>query len=306
MTVRNTDFFIAGAPKCGTTVLYTYLKRHPNVFFPALKEPGYFCDDMPGLQFIQTAEEYEELYSEVEDRHKRIGDATVTYLASENTAERIKHYNPDAQFIVMLRNPVDMIVSSHAQLLFTGNESQEKLADAWNLQSTRLAGEEIPHGCIEPLLLQYAHMASNGAHLQRLLRYFPREQILIITFDELSECAQAVYRRTLSFLGLPDDGQKDFRKLNESKVSRYKLLTRLIHDRRLPFHHGKKYFKRKLRGRAYEFVAKVYQATGKPSRPERISPELAAQIYDRLRTDIELLETLLERRLTSWHPVAHE
>jgi hypothetical protein len=40
------DFFIAGALKCGTTSLFSYLRAHPAVFMPANKEPNYFCGDL--------------------------------------------------------------------------------------------------------------------------------------------------------------------------------------------------------------------------------------------------------------------
>ena len=39
------NFFLFGAPKCGTTALYEYLRTHPNVFLPRLKEPHFFADD---------------------------------------------------------------------------------------------------------------------------------------------------------------------------------------------------------------------------------------------------------------------
>ena len=39
------NFFIIGAPKCGTTALSRYLSQHPNIFMSDPKEPHYFCDD---------------------------------------------------------------------------------------------------------------------------------------------------------------------------------------------------------------------------------------------------------------------
>jgi hypothetical protein len=31
------NFFIVGAPKCGTTALYEYLRGHPSIFMPKYK-----------------------------------------------------------------------------------------------------------------------------------------------------------------------------------------------------------------------------------------------------------------------------
>ena len=36
------NFFIVGAPKAGTTALYSYLEMHPQVCMSSDKEPNYF------------------------------------------------------------------------------------------------------------------------------------------------------------------------------------------------------------------------------------------------------------------------
>jgi lipid A disaccharide synthetase len=40
-TVRP-GFFVVGAPKCGTTSLYAYLKQHPQIYLPRIKELNFF------------------------------------------------------------------------------------------------------------------------------------------------------------------------------------------------------------------------------------------------------------------------
>ena len=44
--MRRPDLFIVGAPKCGTTALYAYLRRHPEIFMSPLKEPHFFGSDL--------------------------------------------------------------------------------------------------------------------------------------------------------------------------------------------------------------------------------------------------------------------
>jgi hypothetical protein len=41
------DFFIAGAPKAGTTALHAALARHPSLYMSAVKEPKFFLTDGP-------------------------------------------------------------------------------------------------------------------------------------------------------------------------------------------------------------------------------------------------------------------
>ena len=41
------DFFVAGAPKAGTTALHSALARHPSLYMSAVKEPKFFLTDGP-------------------------------------------------------------------------------------------------------------------------------------------------------------------------------------------------------------------------------------------------------------------
>src|SRR5438034_4040769 len=56
--VARPDLFIVGAPKCGTTALYEYLRRHPSIFMSRIKEPHFFAKDLGSYPFIKTLEEY--------------------------------------------------------------------------------------------------------------------------------------------------------------------------------------------------------------------------------------------------------
>ena len=60
--VRRPNFFIVGAPKCGTTALYTYLAEHPDVFMPTFKEPHYFSPDLRHEVNICDEREYSGLF----------------------------------------------------------------------------------------------------------------------------------------------------------------------------------------------------------------------------------------------------
>jgi|GEM_PF-5584338 hypothetical protein len=61
-------------------------------------------------------------------------DASVWYLFSEEAVPNILEYNPDAKFIVMLRNPADMFFSLYQQFLFSGKETKKSPKKAWKMQ----------------------------------------------------------------------------------------------------------------------------------------------------------------------------
>ena len=48
------NLFIVGAPKCGTTAWVEYLRTHPDIFFPEIKEPHYFATDLPGMRWTDS------------------------------------------------------------------------------------------------------------------------------------------------------------------------------------------------------------------------------------------------------------
>src|SRR5438093_1590857 len=112
--IRLPTFFIVGAPRCGTTALYTYLRQHPDLFLPENKEPHFFGSDLYHPGFVRNLDEYLSLFLEAGNK-KRAGEASVWYLYSRNAAAEIMAFCPSARIIAMLRNPVDMMYSNYCQ-----------------------------------------------------------------------------------------------------------------------------------------------------------------------------------------------
>src|SRR5882672_7527464 len=103
MEMKLPNFFIVGAPKAGTTSLYFYLQRHPEVFMSPVKEPNFFSYDETIKQNLYhkekgvgKLEDYRKLFSSANGHHKAIGEASVSYLFYPSVAEKIKKFSPDA------------------------------------------------------------------------------------------------------------------------------------------------------------------------------------------------------------------
>ena len=113
------NFFILGAPKCGTTSLATWLGAHPQVYMSPDKEPHYFnADDRhPG---VSSLERYEQLFAGAGAEHAAVGEASVWYLYSKVAVANIEEYCQEPRYIVCLRNPVDMAHSLHEQQVVNG------------------------------------------------------------------------------------------------------------------------------------------------------------------------------------------
>jgi len=82
--------FIVGAPRCGTTTLSRFVKHHPAVRFPAIKEPHFFAqNDLRGLPDDQLRRRVEGDYLQRffgASEHGPVGvDGSVSYLYSPNS-----------------------------------------------------------------------------------------------------------------------------------------------------------------------------------------------------------------------------
>lgn len=99
------DIIIPGAPKAGTSALHNFLSQHPEICDAQIKEPHTYS-----------------LSPRYETRPKikspsLIIDASTSYFACPNAAERIWYDNPDAKVIFILRDPLDRIVSHYRWIL---------------------------------------------------------------------------------------------------------------------------------------------------------------------------------------------
>lgn len=219
------DFFIVGAPKCGTSALHAYLSAHPGVFTPAIKEPHFFCADMPGLARVPDLAAYEALFARGARACLR-GEASATYLFSEVAVREIMARYPHARIIVMLREPAAAARSYHRQLLSGLIEDIEDFETAWNAQADRAAGLRIPPGCPEPALLQYEATYRYLPQLRRLFDLVPPAQRHVVIYETFFADPAKGYAEVVDFLGLPPDGRGAFPSVNAGRTLRSRALAR--------------------------------------------------------------------------------
>ena len=237
---KTPNFFIVGAPKCGTTALSEYLKEHPNVFMSTPKEPHYFADDMVKHRGIKKRKDYFYLFDEVKKNHLAIGEASVWYLYSKNAIENIYNYNKDVKIIIMLRKPVDMVYSMHSQHQNSQGEDEPDFEKAWNLEPERKNGKKIPKHILHVPNLYYSEIAKYYSQLMRVYNYFPKNQVKVIMFDDFKNNTKKVYCETLTFLNLPEFDKNEFPKINENKNFRFHFYNKLISSEPIIFRNIRK------------------------------------------------------------------
>lgn len=295
--MRRPDFFVVGAPKCGTTAMDHYLKQHPEIFVLERKEAQFFGTDLYSPTFIRDEEEYLGLYSGARDE-RRVGETSVWGLYSERAAAEIKRFNSDASIIAMLRNPVEMIPSLHRQYLYTGNEDIEDLKSALAAEEDRKKGWRIPSTATFAQGLFYRETARYARQVRRYFDAFGREKVHIVIFDDLKQDSAETYESTLRFLGVATDFRPDFRVVNPSKRVRSQALRNLSkHPREGTRRFARAIVPRPLRQR---LVLALERYNTRYETPQPVNPELLESLRAEFVSEVEALSGLLGRDLTRW------
>ncbi len=299
------SFFIVGAPKCGTTALYDYLRENPCVFLPDVKEPHFFCADFPGYGSIRSLPDYLKLFQEVPRTCMVAGEASVFYLYSQVAVKQLLEFEPNARLVVMLRDPVPMLHSLHSQQLFNFRETEPDFEKAWRMQPERLRGENLPPLCETPLHLQYAAVGRLGEQLQRVYRHASREQVHVIFYDDFAAQTGKEYEKVLKFIGAPPDGRTAFPKVNANKTHRFPRLSQLAMRPPFPLNIIKNGVRSWLGTHGASKVRELiyWSLTERPLRTS-LRAEFIAEIRQDLADDVRLLEDLTGRDLRHWRDPA--
>lgn len=286
------NFFILGAPKCGTTSLAEWLGGHPSIFVCNPKEPKFFNTDWTLPNRPHSVAEYEQLFIEAKE-YSAIGEATTGYLSSQVAVSKILNYNPGAKFLVCLRDPIEMLASLHAQRLKEGVETEDDLFVAWEKQSSRVIGKQIPATCTDQKTLLYGPICSLGEQVERLLRQVNRDQVCFVLLEDLKRNPLNEYQRILKFLSLKDDGRTIFPVKNVGQLPR--ILWVAQSSRAL----GR--LKKRL-GIYQNFgIQRWFNSQNEvPRNKNNISPEFHAVLIDYFKDDVMKLSEFLEKDLSHW------
>jgi hypothetical protein len=121
------NLFVVGAPKCGTTAVYEFLRRQSWCFMPAVKEPHYFAAQVSTTslgttgRLINSETAYRNLYVAAGTQTYR-GDASTSYLHTPGCADAIHRRFPNSWILVYIRDPTDRAVSHYWNMVRDGTE----------------------------------------------------------------------------------------------------------------------------------------------------------------------------------------
>ena len=283
------NFFIAGAPKSGTTSLYQYLCQHKEIEMCSIKEPDFFSSTALkkeqtyyGNDPIKSIEKYNKLFSNKKDLLR--GEASVSYLFYDDVAKKIKKYNEKAKIIIILRNPVDRAFSHYLMDYRLGLVSE-------NFED--IVKKRIDH---KNALLYYQQYVSVGEYYHQVERYikvFGPEKLLIVNYDDFKNNLADAFEKICLFLNISHTFKVDFTKsYNIYKRPRNKIVRWVYSFTRL-----RKILSQIIPKIAVNYIIKMlFTESKKP----KLSSGARKFLISHYKDDIINLSKLLNQDLSSW------
>lgn len=225
------NLFVLGAPKAGTTTLYSRLEELPDVTVSQVKELHYFSHDLlqahtggPGDAYalravVRSEEDYLSFFSATPPTRYR-ADVSPSYLYYADVADRIAEFSPGARAIALLRDPVERAYSQWLHLRRAQREPLDFVA-ALDAEPERIAA-----GWGD--MWRYTESSSYTRGLERYAAALGRDHLLCLHSEHLRSDAQGVVDRLTGFLGLPSVEARPLDERNTGGEARSRLVARLI------------------------------------------------------------------------------
>jgi hypothetical protein len=193
--IERLDFVLAGAQKSGTTALHYFLNKHQKITMGDQQEIHFFDNDalfVPEVDYEQLHKHYPPIAPST-----IVGDCTPSYIYHEPAAERIWKYHPKIKLLILLRNPVERAFAHWNMQRFRCREPLD-FFDAVREEKTRIAGAPPD----QARRFAYVDRGFYGQQLARLFKFFAREQVKAVKFEEFRDKQRETLTSIFSFLGL--------------------------------------------------------------------------------------------------------
>jgi len=271
------SFIIGGAPKAGTTSLYRYLDQHPEVCMSARKETSVFIDNK-SLEWL--SDNYYRHY----DGEPAVGEASAGSLGNPAVPERIHAALPEVRLIFILRDPVERI---HSHFAF--------------LQGAQSIDPEVSFSSFIRSEVEWRDtlldLGRYHQHLTRYERYFDREQMLVLLFQDLTSNTDQLVNEVYRFVGVDPSFQPDLGKHNPTREPRFPGLHRVLTRAWMTV---REYVDVYLANRTRSLRRVVKQVVTKESESRSMTPEDQAYLRDLYAEPNRKLEQWLGRDLSHW------
>jgi len=289
--------FLIGVQKSATTSFYNWMSMHPDICGPkAIKDVGFFFDDRlykKGMSFLSNP--YKKYYT----NQKSILHSNVNYIFFEKALQNIKSLKTDAKFILILRNPVERAISAYYFFVQRGLEQRGIL------QAFQEEDKIKENGSLQELCdFTYKEHGLYHKQIMQFYKYFDKDNLLILLFDDLKKNPHQELSETFRFLGVNDNFKPDLIYENKTGVPKNTSIQKMIHGN----NKIKKVFVNSILDKvlSLEKKNKIKNALSnlfikENSSLKKETPEsLKTDLYQYYKSDVEQLERLLNKDLSNW------
>jgi hypothetical protein len=300
------DFLVIGGGKSGTTSLNMYLKQHPEIFMPAVKEPNFYgYENKTPDDFGGDLEEIAYFKNSITDLAKYLdlfrnaapgqikGEISNTYMHHDQAPMRIKHYNPAMKLIAILRQPAERLFSRYLHLARENRLPTSNFSDCRNKDSVWWKRNDL---------------IKEGFYFKNLSRYyqlFPRQNIKIYLYEELNNDARQVLKDIFTFLNVNPNFNPDSRiHYNKSGLIKNQFLNKIYGQKGLISSGVKAVFPKSivsnLKGNAFIRSTINYLRQQNLKRPKPDPAVLNWLTHEVYEADIKNLQELIGKNLEHW------
>jgi len=211
---QEPDFLIIGTQKGGTTSLYAYLSKHPK-FLPSRLDRTRFMKQKEvhffNKNYHKGIEWYLNLFTKKTAPGQVVGEASPLYIFDAKTPRRVYKHFPNLKFILLLRNPVDRAFSAHRMYSKNRKRETRTFDEAVTEELALIKNRKTPQAFRN--ILKKDLLLTRGIYLPQLkrwLRFFKKEQFLIIRSEDFFDDPAKTMAKVYAFLRLPPHEIKDF------------------------------------------------------------------------------------------------
>lgn len=216
------DFIIIGTQKAGTTSLHALLSQHPQFLKPYEKEVHFFDGGLdPAVDNYEKGQTWYRAHFPFRRNGSasKVFEASPLYIFNPLVPDRIFDLLPQVRIIAILRNPTDRAISHYFHEKQRGYESLP-IMEALLMEEQRLepAIQLRDYKNYSFIHHSYKSRGRYSEQLERYFKFFPRQQVLILTSEEFFHDQNKILRQMTDFAGIDSSfAVKDSRPRNVAK-----------------------------------------------------------------------------------------
>ncbi len=290
MSAAYPNFYLVGAPKCGTTSLFDWFAEHKDVFCGYRKEPGTLAGtpEHP-LPSALPYDAYLEMYAGRRGEAYAL-DASTRYLLAPQAPGNIARLATSPKIAMVLRNPVDAIYSQYFEYVAQEVENHQTFEAALEADLQRPFDDRALR---QPYRLTFAY----APQVARYFETFGRENVRCILFDDLKTDDRAVLAGLCDWLEISDPGS-GLGASNQARAVRFKALNKvLVSPPKLAEYLASLFLSKATRLKIRTKLRNL-NARKRPNPP--MLAETRHMLEDEFAPDIDALSGLLDRDLSHW------